>query len=252
MDRSSYIEWLRSNTNNSSYTIRRYAGAIETIFSDLNDYGMDETDIYESADLSVIDVILKNPQFIAKNTKGNRMYSAALNHLKSFIKETKYQEFIDELNKAERNYEKNVRKTPPSKNKREITDKVEKKPKYREINRQKLWHRNPLYASEAILHAGYFCEIDKNHQHFTSKFNKQNYVEAHHLIPMKFQEQFDCSLDVHANIVSLCLVCHKKLHFSNFVEKKEVLKKLFSERIARLKKAGVSISVDDLYSYYQD
>jgi len=69
---------------------------------------------------------------------------------------------------------------------------------------------------------------------------------------MQYQEQFDCSLDIHANIVSICLVCHKKIHFGLFKDKKEILEKLFNSRRDRLIKSGINISLDELYSYYQD
>ena len=38
---------------------------------------------------------------------------------------------------------------------------------------------------------------------------QRNYVEAHHLIPMGFQDDFSKSIDVEANIISLCTYCHK-------------------------------------------
>lgn len=86
-------------------------------------------------------------------------------------------------------------------------------------------------------YADYLCEYD---------FISKNYVEAHHLVPMQYQEQFENSLDIHANIVSICLVCHKKIHFELFDDK------LFNIRKERLIKGGINISLDELYSYYQD
>ncbi len=126
------------------------------------------------------------------------------------------------------------------------------KPNHRSVNNRTVWSRNPKYASESVGDADYLCEFDNQHKHFVSKFNGKNYVEAHHLIPMQYQEQFDCSLDIHANIVSICLVCHKKIHFGHFEDKKEVLEKLFNSRRERLIKGGINISLDELYIYSQD
>jgi hypothetical protein len=75
-------------------------------------------------------------------------------------------------------------------------DRVQDKPNHRTVNNRKIWSRNPRYASDAVVNADYLCEFASQHNHFVSKFSQRNYVEAHHLIPMKFQEQFDCSLDI--------------------------------------------------------
>lgn len=69
---------------------------------------------------------------------------------------------------------------------------------------------------------------------------------------MEYQDHFDCSLDIPANIVSICTVCHKKIHFELFENKKEILEKLFKNREDRLKKCGINIGKQELYTYYQD
>lgn len=119
-------------------------------------------------------------------------------------------------------------------------DRVQDKPNHRTVNNRKIWSRNPRYASDAVVNADYLCEFASQHNHFVSKFSQRNYVEAHHLIPMKFQEQFDCSLDIYANIVSLCMVCHKKLHYGMFEDKKSILDKFFQERQERSNSSFIS------------
>lgn len=73
-------------------------------------------------------------------------------------------------------------------------------------------------------------------------------MEAHHLIPMSAQENFNNSLDVDANIVSLCPACHRKLHHGKEIEFE--LKKLFESRLELLKQSGIEITLDDLKKYY--
>ncbi len=51
---------------------------------------------------------------------------------------------------------------------------------------------------------------------------------------MEHQEKFDVSLDVEANIVSLCLVCHKQVHHATFEDKNLILTKIFHKRTKRL------------------
>jgi predicted HNH restriction endonuclease len=110
--------------------------------------------------------------------------------------------------------------------------------------------RNHELAERAIRKADYKCEFDVTHAFFESANTHNNYVEAHHLIPLQFQDDFDMSLDVLANIVSLCVVCHKKLHHGLFEDKEEILRKLFELRRNRLKKCGLDISEEELFSYY--
>lgn len=98
------------------------------------------------------------------------------------------------------------------------------------------WKRNYIKAKNAIIQSGFQCEYDPTHMFFRSNSTGQNYVEAHHLIPMEFQEIFDYSIDVEANIISLCPLCHKKVHHATIEEKKPVLDKLHSERKIRLDK----------------
>lgn len=109
------------------------------------------------------------------------------------------------------------------------------------------YKRNPAKAKRAIVYSNYRCNIDFNHESFIAK-NGKPYMEAHHLIPMSAQEDFDNSLDVDANIVSLCPVCHCKLHHGKDVELE--LKKLFDRRITLLRQSGIVITFDRLKMYY--
>lgn len=117
--------------------------------------------------------------------------------------------------------------------------------------KSKRWIRNSLTSKKAIVLAKYRCEFNENHLWFKSKFTGQNYVEAHHLIPMEFQGQFKRSLDVKANIVSLCPLCHKTIHHASSEEKKEMIKDLYLKRKHRLQKCEIDIDLNKLISFYQ-
>lgn len=133
----------------------------------------------------------------------------------------------------------------------EIEDKSEKKPEAKTVGNNKKWPRSAKKAKNAIVYVDYTCEIDSSHKYFICDRTKKNYVEAHHLIPMEFQHEFDVSLDVEANIVSLCPVCHKKLHHSTFEEKKQLLKEIYNHRKERLQKCDIEINLKQIYSYYK-
>jgi len=107
---------------------------------------------------------------------------------------------------------------------------------------------DPAKSRCAIIDAGYCCEVDADHKSFTRKDGVHAYTEAHHLIPRSCQREFEYSLDVPANIVSLCSNCHNWLHYGIGFE--DILKKLYDERIERLKAVGLSISFEQLKGCY--
>lgn len=253
MNKRNFIYWLRNNRNIVSYSVKRYANAIDTISSELESYGMARENLYNITDTAIIDMILDNPEFQQKNKKGNRMYSSSLNHYKKFIEYLIDMQFQAELMKDQIEYKSDIRSNISTEKKViDIVDTIQDRPSHKIVNNRKIWSRNSRYASDVIVDANYLCEYDSQHNHFVSKFSQKNYVEAHHLIPMKFQEQFDFSLDIYANIVSLCLVCHKKLHYGIYKYKKPLLDKLFQERQERLINSGINISITQLYSFYED
>lgn len=112
------------------------------------------------------------------------------------------------------------------------------------------FRRDANRGRNALLYADFSCEFEPSHHDFISATTNRNYVEGHHLIPIQFQREFSVSIDVEANIVSLCVTCHKKLHHGRFEDKMKILKKLYEDRNERLKKCGVDIKLQQLYEYY--
>ncbi|MFC6039278.1 HNH endonuclease [Paenisporosarcina macmurdoensis] len=112
------------------------------------------------------------------------------------------------------------------------------------------WVRNIDTSKRAVMEANYKCEFNDNHLSFTSNTTGRNYVEAHHLIPMKFQMEFKKSLDVEANIVPLCPLCHKAVHHASLEEKEPIIRALYLARKDRLQNCEIGIDYKDLISYY--
>lgn len=109
--------------------------------------------------------------------------------------------------------------------------------------------RNTKVAIEALKSANYKCEVDPNHQTFLRK-NGTPYTEPHHLIPISKYKDFPYSLDVSANIVSLCSNCHNLLHYGRLEDKSEILEKIFLNRKDRLLKQGLKINIENIIKYY--
>jgi hypothetical protein len=110
--------------------------------------------------------------------------------------------------------------------------------------------RDPQKAANAKRNANYKCVYNIDHISFTTKNNNENYVEAHHLVPMQLQQKFLYSLDIEANIVALCPICHRLIHHATNNEKKMLITKLYNERIKRLKDCNIYIELDDLLNFY--
>ena len=117
------------------------------------------------------------------------------------------------------------------------------------LNGRLVYPRNHQYAIRALQLANYQCEIDKKHPTFYRKDHHLLYTEPHHLIPMSKQKQFLFSLDVEANIVSLCSCCHAAIHHGQ--ERTELVQQLYEQRKNQLKKAGIGIGLAELLKMYR-
>ena len=124
----------------------------------------------------------------------------------------------------------------------------EPKPQLDFLGKKSSYKRNKEVAIKALKRANYECEIDKSHPSFKRRTTKVNYTEPHHLIPMAKQGNFSYSLDVEANIVSLCSNCHNQIHYG--ADYKEMISKLHIKREKELTQAGIQIDLDTLIEYY--
>ena len=100
----------------------------------------------------------------------------------------------------------------------------------------------------------YTCQygklIGEKHESFADN-NGNNYVEPHHLIPMKASRDFfPRGLDRPSNIVTLCPNCHYLLHHGSEEEVKRVLKVLYTNYIGALNSDDIYITFEDLYNKY--
>ena len=112
----------------------------------------------------------------------------------------------------------------------------------------KIRPRNPAISVAALSYAKFLCEIDDEHPSFIRRKNNQNYVEPHHLVPMKYSDDFEVSLDVGANIVSLCSNCHNQIHYGRDYEK--LLEILYEKRKNMLRKVGINVTLEQLKEMY--
>ena len=111
--------------------------------------------------------------------------------------------------------------------------------------------RDPQIAANALSNAKYKCEYDSTDKTFLRKKSGKPYTEPHHLIPISRYKDFSYSVDVEENIVSLCSHCHNLLHYGREVDKEPLLRKLYNDRRAMLKSAGLELTFEQLKLYYK-
>ena len=130
----------------------------------------------------------------------------------------------------------------------EYAGKPKEKPPAIFVNGHKTYPRDRQIAVNALAHAHYLCEIDNKHITFIRRNSDKPYTEPHHLIPMSFSDEFDVSLDIEENIVSLCSNCHNQIHYGKDAD--ILLRKLYDERKDALRAVGINVSINRLDKMY--
>ena len=118
-----------------------------------------------------------------------------------------------------------------------------------EVSGHRTFPRDRQTSVNALSHASFACEIDPKHPTFLRRNTGKPYTEPHHLIPMAYSDDFDVSLDVEENIVSLCSNCHNQIHYGMDADK--LIAKLYYDRKEALEKVGITITLSQLLSYYK-
>lgn len=109
---------------------------------------------------------------------------------------------------------------------------------------------NPSLGKEAISLNKFCCAVDAEHPTFIKK-DGGRYMEVHHLIPLEWQSEFTYKLDTRANLVPLCPLCHKLIHYGRLEDKRPILTRLYNERKDALKESGLDITLDELIRFYE-
>ena len=216
-------QYIKLTRTVSDSTVKHYITALNTINFLLKKHEFPVSSVFEIFDVegleSVQEFLKINQEFLTKDEVGNRMYSVAFNHFYRFCcEDTSF-------------FDKDIARM----------DVVVKKPK-KQLHSADTYTRNKIIISQALDGAHHMCEHNSSHKTFVSAATNRQYMEGHHLIPMKFQDRFDCSLDIYANVICLCPICHRLLHYARRKDKEYLLEELFEQRIDRLIVSGIDIS----------
>jgi Predicted restriction endonuclease len=222
-----FVRYLQTVRGSSSSTTRHYLDALNNISRRLVSKQLVQTDIYEIADpdylVSVRDILFADPEFVAQNERGNQMYSAGLNN---YIRFASGEDYIDLFGKME-------------------TLDIPLKPEAPITVAQTVWKRSNILRIQTLISADFKCEINSRHETFIAEKTGKPYMESHHAIPMRQQPHFDNSLDIYANLICLCPICHRKIHYGIRSNRIEMMQQLYQKRSGRLAKSGIVLSLTE-------
>lgn len=109
--------------------------------------------------------------------------------------------------------------------------------------------RNKAKGDFVLKQQKYKCQVDPSHESFLTPAGVP-YMEKHHLISMKFYEEYAKDLDDISNIVSLCPTCHRQIHLGRKEEVGKILEILHAKQKVELESAGFTVSSEDLKRKY--
>lgn len=222
-----YIKYLKEVRGLSDSSVGHYTQALNKISKILKERDMIADTIYELKDIGELSVVREyiyaDPDFVALDTRGNRMYSAGLNNYYRFASGEDIFGKKDVLTTLDTELP--------------VGEKVT-------VSHEE-WKRSSIIKVQTLESASYMCEIDPRHNTFIAKASGKQYMEGHHAIPMKYQDKFSKSIDVYANVICLCPICHRMLHHGEDDLRTNILNQIYETRKNRLVKSGVEISKSD-------
>lgn len=218
---SHYLQVVRGLTLSSA---KHYLDALNNISRRLVSKQLVQTDIYEITDLdsleSVREILYADPEFVELNERGKRMYSAGLNN---YIRFASGEDYASMFGKME-------------------TMDIPLKPETPITVEQTVWKRSNILRIQALVSADFKCEIDNRHETFIAEKTGKSFMESHHAIPMRQQPHFDNSLDIYANLVCLCPICHRRIHYGIKLDRQDMIRTIYQKRSNRLANSGIILS----------
>lgn len=228
-----YSRYLRDVRGLSESSVKHYFDALNNISRRLKAKNLIKDDIYEVGDLEELDrlrtILYADADFVEANERGRRMYSAGLNNYYRFASGEEFQKAKDKIILLD------IPIAP------EKTLRIE----------HDTWKRSGIMRAQAMESTGYVCEINAAHESFIAAKNNKPYMEGHHAIPMHLQPRFQSGLDVYANIVCLCPVCHRRIHYGLADDKKQMMNQIYETRADRLAHCGIELSKSEFVELAQ-
>lgn len=181
----------------------------------------------------------------------NQEIKQIISSLCSIDKREDLEEVNEERQQADKIHIGEIKSYSPDEIEKLYVKRKNEKPQRLNATSRRYFTDSKLKATCLQLH-GYKCEIDAEHKTFTNVTGLHEYVECHHLIPMKAQVDFpDLWLDDLFNLVSLCPTCHARIHYGNREAKEYVFWKIYEQRKHEFKTKGFNKSkMQEIFDEY--
>lgn len=220
-----YVKYLTDIRKVSASTVSHYLDAINNISRNLQAKGLLKKNLYEVTTLEQLDklweILQNDTEFVEMNRRGHNMYGSGFR---------RYREFASgDVFKAMNDKAIDILDMPM-----EVSEKRE--------SYHTGYQRSDIIRTQVIEYAHYKCEMDGNHETFIAARTNSPYMEAHHAIPISLQGRFPHSLDVYANVICLCPICHRKIHYGLLDDRRLMMDEIYEKRVTRLQKSGLNIS----------
>ncbi|ATZ21529.1 HNH endonuclease signature motif containing protein [Mesoplasma tabanidae] len=84
-----------------------------------------------------------------------------------------------------------------------------------------------------FLKKNQICFICKTTDTFINRSNGLKYFEVHHFIPYNYETQMNYkkTLDSELNLISLCPLCHRKIHLSEEIEAIKIIEEIYFKKV---------------------
>lgn len=229
-----YKRFLRDVRGLKESTVKHYDEALRKISQILIAKNQLQNSIYEIRTVDglrmIMDDLKNDDDFLALDKRGHSMYSAGFNNYFKFANGEMFKQINRDLT---------VLDVPmPA---RERVDRIVSE-----------YPRSAIIPYQVIKSSDYTCEMDAGHETFIDSKSNRPYMEGHHAVPLCYQNKFEHSLDVYANVVCLCPVCHRKVHYGVVEDRRLMMDAIWEKRIKRLVKCGINISKLDFENLLLD
>lgn len=210
-------------------TVTHYCVALNYVSRHLKAKGLLKESIFEIMDLfqlkSLQKILLSDSDFVELNQRGNRMYSAGLNHYVKFAEGISFADVQDRVGMMDM-----------------PMPVIKESQRSYETNR---WLRSNILREQTLAFADYRCEMGEDHKTFTAERTHKPYMESHHAIPIHLQGHFAHSLDIYANLVCLCPICHRKIHYGLMDDRRLMMYEIYEKRHERLFRSGITLGKEE-------
>ena len=230
IDYLAHIARKRDGNHLADSSVQKYGiQAINKIQRTLRSLFNDSFSLFDVDDIEELrrinDILRQQPEFLESDKTGNNMYSVGWHWYIKFAEGYDYLGMEKEVEKLDKPILFDSEVALATYHKKNIT----------------VQNRNRIMVQQLEKACNYHCNMDPSHTTFLVKDESHQYMEGHHIIPLKNEIDLKVGLDCPANILVLCPTCHRFFHYGTYQEREEKLKAIYDQRGERLLNSGITL-----------